>query len=152
MLQDFPRPGQFCIDAGGSPGGWTWAIQKLGARVLSVDRSPLDPRVLALPGVAFQKGDAFSLKPEKIKNEFANIDWIFCDVVCYPEKLYEWISRWVDSGSCKNFVCTLKFQGNRGYAIAREFSEIPGSRVVHLHHNKHELTWMLAGKSGKNNP
>jgi len=26
-----------------------------------------------------------------------------------------------------------------------EFAAIPGSRLVHLHHNKHELTWINLG-------
>lgn len=143
LMQKFPRHGQFCIDAGGSPGSWSWVIQKLGARVLSVDRSPPHPKVLALPGVDFQQRDAFSLKPEEFKDK--TVDWLFSDVICYPEKLYEWILMWLDSGVCKNFVCTLKFQGYHNYDIARKFSEIPDSQVVHLHHNKHELTWMLAG-------
>jgi 23S rRNA (cytidine2498-2'-O)-methyltransferase len=27
----------------------------------------------------------------------------------------------------------------------RLFAAIPGSKVVHLYHNKHELTWMKSG-------
>jgi 23S rRNA (cytidine2498-2'-O)-methyltransferase len=27
----------------------------------------------------------------------------------------------------------------------RRFAAIPGSRVVHLYHNKHELTWLKVG-------
>ena len=30
------------------------------------------------------------------------------------------------------------------FQYARRFAAIPGSRLVHLHHNKHELTWMRA--------
>ena len=26
---------------------------------------------------------------------------------------------------------------------ARQFAAIPGSRLLHLSHNKHELTWIL---------
>ena len=40
-----------------------------------------------------------------------------------------------------NFVCTLKFQAETDHDTTRRFAKIPGSRVVHLHHNKHELTW-----------
>ena len=38
-----PRPGELCLDLGSSPGGWSWVLQKLGARVISVDKAPLDP-------------------------------------------------------------------------------------------------------------
>ncbi len=27
----------------------------------------------------------------------------------------------------------------------RRFAAIPGSRLLHLHHNKHELTWIKLG-------
>ena len=28
------------------------------------------------------------------------------------------------------------------FAAMRDFAAIPGSRLMHLHHNKHELTWV----------
>ena len=37
---------------------------------------------------------------------------------------------------------TLKFQGETDFETAARFAAIPGSRLVHLHHNKHELTWI----------
>ena len=141
LMQKHPQAEEFCIDAGGSPGGWAWAIQKLGARVLCVDRSPLAPEILSLPNVEFRKGDAFALKP----SDFDRVDWLFCDVICYPEKLLEWVSMWMESGKCENFVCTIKFKGESDYAVAKKFSAIADSRVAHLHHNKHELTWMRGG-------
>ena len=138
-IEKFPRPGDFCIDAGGSPGGWSWVIQKLGANVLSVDRSEIDRKILALPNVKFRKGNVFELKP----TDFKKVDWLFSDIVCYPEKLFEWVSIWVDSKKCKNFISTIKFQGTPNYSIARKFLKIEGSQVVHLYNNKHELTWIL---------
>jgi 23S rRNA (cytidine2498-2'-O)-methyltransferase len=33
-------------------------------------------------------------------------------------------------------------QGEPDFDTPRRFAAIPGSRVVHLYHNKHELTWM----------
>ncbi|MBT5632229.1 MAG: hypothetical protein HOJ13_05825, partial [Nitrospina sp.] len=101
-----PEPGEFCIDVGGSPGGWAWVIQQCGAEVLSIDRSPLSPSVAKLQGVTFQKRDAFSLLPEDFEREGKTVDWLFSDLICYPEKLYEWILKWVESGICKNFICT----------------------------------------------
>ena len=133
-----PQPGEFCIDAGGSPGGWAWVIQKLGARVLSVDRSSLDQEIISLPNVEYRKGDAFILKP----SDFDKVDWLFSDIICYPEKLFEWVSIWVNSKKCKNFVSTIKFQGTPDYSITKKFLEIEGSQVFHLYNNKHELTWM----------
>jgi 23S rRNA (cytidine2498-2'-O)-methyltransferase len=137
-----PEKGERCIDAGACPGGWTWVLAKLGAKVLALDRSPLDDRVAAMPGVVFQKHDAFTLKPEDI----GPADWLFCDVICYPERLYEWIEKWLSRGLCKNYVCTIKWQEGdlaQYFEITRRFAAIPGSQVVHLCYNKHELTWML---------
>ncbi len=142
IVREHPRPGQFCIDAGGSPGGWTWVLAKLGAEVLSIDRSPLDERVSEMPGVHFQKRDAFSLRPEELRESGKKTDWLFSDLVCYPEKLFDWVMMWVESGACDNFICTLKFQGDGDYHMAQKFADIPNSRVLHLFHNKHELTWI----------
>ncbi|MAX18155.1 MAG: hypothetical protein CMH73_08310 [Nitrospina sp.] len=135
-----PKSGDFCVDVGGSPGGWAWVINNLSAEVLSIDRSPLSPSVANLAGVSFQKRDAFTLLPEEFENR--RIDWLFCDVICYPEKLYDWILKWVESGICKNIICTIKFKGESDLSIANKFAAIPGSRVRHLFHNKNELTWL----------
>jgi len=43
----------------------------------------------------------------------------------------------------RNFVCTIKFQGETDHETARAFAAIPGSTVLHLHNNKHELTFLL---------
>ncbi len=141
-----PQAGEFCIDVGGSPGGWAWVIQQCGAEVLSIDRSPLSQSVAELKGISFQKRDAFTLLPEEFEER--PIDWLFSDVVCYPDKLYEWILKWVESGICKNFVCTIKFKGEPDLAIADKFAAIPDSRVLHLFHNKNELTWLKPGGPG----
>ncbi len=142
VARDYPRAGQFCIDVGASPGGWTWVLAKLGAEVCAIDRSPLDDRVTQMPGVHFQKRDAFSLSPDEFKESREKTDWLFSDLVCYPEKLYDWVRMWVESGACDNFICTLKFQGDGDYRMAQKFADISHSRVIHLFHNKHELTWV----------
>jgi 23S rRNA (cytidine2498-2'-O)-methyltransferase len=133
-----PAPGERCIDAGATPGGWTWALQGLGARVLSIDRAPLEPRIAALPNVEFLKHSAFTLKPEDI----GRADWVFSDVIAYPEKLWEWIEAWLASGLCSRFVVTVKMQGDEVSRAVESFASVPGSSLVHLYNNKHELTWI----------
>jgi 23S rRNA (cytidine2498-2'-O)-methyltransferase len=142
LLGERPGPGDRCLDAGCCPGGWTWALARLGARVTAVDRAPLEGSVAKLSGVEYRKGSAFSLRPPRD----GPFDWIFSDVVCYPERLWEWVRAWLESSDATRFVCTLKFQGDSHYGAIRDFASVPGSRVVHLSHNKHELTWMLARK------
>jgi 23S rRNA (cytidine2498-2'-O)-methyltransferase len=134
----WPVPGERCLDAGASPGGWTWVLARLGAEVIAVDRAPPEDRILALPGVRFIKHDAFTLKPP----DLGPLDWVFSDVVCYPPRLLEWIKKWLDSGLCANFVCTIKLQGEPDFDTLRGFAALPGGNVVHLYHNKHELTWL----------
>ena len=135
-LGAWPHPGESCVDLGASPGGWTWALAKLGADVLAIDRSPLDPAVSAMQGVRFQEGSAFALEP------FA-VDWLFSDVIAYPAPLLDLVRRW--TGHARRIVCTVKFQGETDHAAAAAFAALPGGRLVHLHHNKHELTFLLGG-------
>lgn len=137
-----PGKGSRCLDAGASPGGWTWVLAGLGADILAIDRAPLDDSIASLPNVAFRKHDAFTIPPADI----GPVDWLCSDVICYPPALYEWVLSWLDSGLARNFVCTIKMQGPEFDAeTTRKFAAIPGSMVMHLWHNRHELTWMKLG-------
>jgi 23S rRNA (cytidine2498-2'-O)-methyltransferase len=140
LLGRRPAPGQRCVDAGASPGGWTWTLRRMGALVTAIDRSELAPSLMADPGVTFVRHSAFTLRPQ----ELGPADWVFSDVICYPPRLLEWIRAWLESGLCRNYVCSLKMQGEPDWEAIRAFASIPGSRVLHLSANKNELTWMLA--------
>jgi len=133
-----PTPGETCIDLGSSPGGWSWALQQMGARVISVDKAKLTPQIAGLPGVEHRQESAFALDPHAV----GPVDWLFSDVVCYPARLLTLVERWLAAGACQRLVCTLKFQGATDHAVARRFAAIPGSQLRHLFHNKHELTWI----------
>jgi 23S rRNA (cytidine2498-2'-O)-methyltransferase len=133
-LGDWPRPGERCLDLGAAPGGWTWAIARLGAAVLAVDKAPLAPSIAAMPGVAWRQGSAFAVAPEPV-------DWLFSDVVAYPRRMLGLVRRWVAAGAARRIVCTIKFQGATDHDTAAEFAAIPGGQLAHLFHNKHELTW-----------
>jgi 23S rRNA (cytidine2498-2'-O)-methyltransferase len=133
----WPRPGETCLDLGASPGGWSYALARLGARVISVDKAPLDPKVAGLPNVETRQQSAFALKP----SELGPIDWLFADIACYPARLHRLIGDWLGSGLVRNMVCTIKFQGPTDFEAQARFATLPG-RLVHLHHNKHELTWI----------
>ncbi len=135
QLGDRPNKDSQVVDLGSSPGSWTWALAKLGASVLSIDRSKLDPLLDTFTNVQFKTGDAFSLAPEKK-------DWVFSDVICYPEKLLDYMKGWIDSGHCQKFVCSIKFAGKPDYEVIHQFRQLPHSRVLHLTHNKNEVTWI----------
>lgn len=135
----YPKKGQKVVDFGSCPGGWTWVLQGLGCEVISIDRSPLAPQIAQLSNIQFIQRNAFTLKPQ----DLGPIDWFFSDIICYPDKLYELITEWRESGLCHNFVCTIKFQGPTDFKATEKFSAIPGAKVQHLFHNKHELTFSL---------
>ena len=70
------------------------------------------------------------------------VDWLFSDVICYPARLLALVNRWREAKAARNFVCTIKFQGETDHATVAAFAAIPGSRLLHLAHNRHELTWV----------
>lgn len=145
--EDFPKEGDKCFEAGACPGGWTWVLRNLGAEVLAVDRAELAPSLMADPKVKFMAHDAFTLKPEEVCESLGcqKIDWLFSDVICYPERLFEWINKWRESGRTKHIICTIKMQGAINWPLISEFAKIPDSKIVHLNYNKHELTIMIKG-------
>ena len=112
-----PQAGELCLDLGASPGGWSWVLQSLGARVIAVDRAPLDPDIAALPGVDYRAMSAFALEPQEI----GPVDWLCSDIVCYPAKLLELVQRWLECRLARNFVCTIKFQGDTDHGAAAQF-------------------------------
>ena len=141
LLGRHPQPGDRCVDLGAAPGGWTWALAGLGADVVAIDKAEMDPAVAALDRVTVRNESAFGIDPVA----FGPVDWLFSDVICYPQRLFELVQRWRAAEMARNFVCTIKFQGGGGHEVARHFAGVEGSRVVHLHHNKHELTFLLSG-------
>lgn len=136
-----PEAGQKVVDFGSCPGGWTWVLQNIGCEVVSIDRAPLDEKIAKLPRIKFIKTNAFTVKPE----DLGKIDWFFSDIICYPDKLLELVLNWLDSGLCRNFVCTIKFQGKTDFETLEKFKKLENTEVKHLHHNKHEVTvWIRA--------
>jgi 23S rRNA (cytidine2498-2'-O)-methyltransferase len=130
------------IDVGSCPGGWTWVLRTLDFdKVYSVDKAPIEKRIMDLGRIDFRKESAFGLDPK----DFGEIDWFCSDIICYPERLLNLVNRFRAAGTVKNFVCTIKYQAETDWEYTLKFLEIPNSRIVHLHHNKHEVTWFLKG-------
>lgn len=134
-----PQPGQTALDLGSSPGGWTWVLDQMGCQVISVDKAPLAESLAKSSRVKYLSESAFALDPKTV----GKVDWLFSDVICYPERLLELVKKWIAAEGAKNFVCTLKFQGPTNFDVIAEFKNIPGSQIRHLSNNKHELTWSL---------
>lgn len=145
LLGRRPGPGALCVDLGAAPGGWTWVLAGLGARVFSIDRAELAPQVAAMPGVNHCLGSGFGLDPRHV----GCVDWLFSDMICYPERLLEVVQRWIACGACRNVVCTLKFQARTDHDTARAFAAIRGGRLLHLFCNKHELTFVWSRQAAE---
>lgn len=137
-----PKPGETCLDLGASPGGWTWVLQGLGATVISIDKAPLAPHIAKLPNVRQVEQSAFALKPADI----GPVDWLFSDIICYPERLLRLVNEWRASGNVRNFVTTIKFQGDTDFGALKNFLDIEGSYALHMYNNKHEITWFCLEK------
>jgi 23S rRNA (cytidine2498-2'-O)-methyltransferase len=137
-LRRWPTAGETCLDLGASPGGWTWLLAQTAASVVAVDKAPLADHVGRMSNVRWQQGSAFALDPRREPP----VDWLCSDIICYPPRLLGLVQRWLDAGTVRNIICTIKFQGVTDQAVVREFQAIRGGRVLHLHHNRHELTFI----------
>ena len=131
----YPQPAEHCLDLGAAPGGWTWVLASLGAQVTAVDKAPLEPRIAAMRNVTQRLESAFAMPPEPVA-------WLCSDVIAYPARLLTLVRRWIDAGAAQHIVCTLKFQGATDHEAAEAFAAIEGGQVLHLFHNKHELTFL----------
>lgn len=125
------------IDMGSSPGGWSWVLSQLDLDVISVDKARLDAHIANIPNITFLQESAFGLDPA----QFKDVQWLFSDIICYPQRLLELVKKWMAESNVLNFVCTVKFQGPADFTVIDEFLKMPHSRMVHLYHNKHELTF-----------
>jgi 23S rRNA (cytidine2498-2'-O)-methyltransferase len=138
LMGTYPTAGETAIDLGASPGGWTYVMQTFGTRVIAVDKAPLDPAISKRPTVTYLQQSAFALDPTQYEKP---LDWVLCDVACYPERTYELIQRWLASGKAKRLIFTIKLQGKTDLATLDQFKQIPGGAVLHLFYNKHEATF-----------
>ena len=144
-LGRFPRPGERAVDLGASPGGWTWLLARLGCAVVAVDKAPLDPAVDALPAVSWLQGSAFGVDPAAVAERLGGVPaWVCCDVACYPERLFGLLERWRSLTPAPAVVCTVKLQGVTDHAVTDRLRALPGARLTHLFHNRHELTLLFA--------
>jgi 23S rRNA (cytidine2498-2'-O)-methyltransferase len=134
FLNQYPQQGEHCIDLGAAPGGWTWVLAQLGAKVLAVDKAELAPHIKKLPQVKALQESAFALTPQ-------NADWLVCDVICYPERSLALIEKWLATAKIKHFICTIKLQGEENWGLLNTLKNIPKAKLIHLYQNKHELTW-----------
>jgi 23S rRNA (cytidine2498-2'-O)-methyltransferase len=136
-LGRWPRRGARCVDLGASPGGWSWALARLGCAVLAVDKAPLAAGARSWGEVEFLSGSAFAMAPERC-------DWLFCDVACRPERTLELAKAWL--GSATNLVLAVKLQGaadTAAYQPEAFLALAPQARLMHCATQGHELLFCI---------
>ncbi len=143
LFGTYPKPNETALDLGAAPGGWTQVMQRFGVKVTAVDKADLDPRIARLPRVTHLKQSAFALEPEKWQEP---IDWLVCDIACYPDRLFPYILRWIKTEKVRRMIVTIKLQGENDLAAIAPFLEISQSRTTHLFYNKHEVTFVHCGE------
>ncbi|HEV3416348.1 MAG TPA: SAM-dependent methyltransferase [Pirellulales bacterium] len=131
--------GETSVDLGSSPGSWAYVALNRGAKVIAVDRTPLRADLMKHPGLTFVRGDAFRFEPSE------PVDWLLCDVIAFPDRVFELLERWLTNHWCRQFCATIKFRGADEYrklepikawlaAIGVEF------QLRRLTNNKNEVT------------
>ncbi len=133
-----PAKGLQAIDLGASPGGWTWVLSSHFEKVIAIDRSPLRPDLMSLKNVEFKKQDVMQFRENLDVEKNA---WIFSDVALAPEKIANLLLEFKQTRPDINFVCTLKFTKKSDLKLLSSLASEPNSNLIHLSHNKHEVTW-----------
>lgn len=133
-----PVPDTTVVDLGASPGGWAATAAGMGARVVAVDRAPLEPSARDHPNVESVTGDAFAFRPR------APVDFLLCDVICDPARTLGLVERWMTKGWARAVVATLKFKGASYAAVADARARLgaagwPFLRLKHLAHHHNEV-------------
>lgn len=132
-----PKTDSLTLDLGAAPGGWSWVLLQIGARVVAFDKAPLDAKISNHPNCTYKNMSAFAVNPK----DYLAAAWVFSDIICYPQKSLQLIKKWLDAGYLGNMVFTIKFQGKTDFVVMEELRQIPGAQLVHLYQNKHELMW-----------
>lgn len=145
LLGREPAAGEWVVDLGAAPGGWSYSAAKRGSRVLALDNGPLKGGALGHPLIEHRREDAYGFRP----GPGERVDWLFCDLVDDPrEVMRRIVEPWLVNQWCRRFVVILKFGRVDPLALLREVKAAdgvlarcaPGTRVRHLFHDREEFT------------
>jgi 23S rRNA (cytidine2498-2'-O)-methyltransferase len=150
------------VDLGASPGGWTAALRKIGAKVIAVDRSELGEDLMQDKMVQFIQGDAFTYQPPwatetdggpLVLKRAPKGTWMVSDVIADPERVVELLDRWCGRKWAGHMIVTSKFQGEStpwdaiDAAIQIATNHGYQCRVKHFFNNKNEVTLMVSERN-----
>jgi 23S rRNA (cytidine2498-2'-O)-methyltransferase len=97
------------------------------------------------PSLEFVRGDAFRFVPP------VPVDWLLCDVIAFPERVFELLKRWLTERWCRQFCVTIKFRGSEDYAKLepiKSWLAASGAdfQLRRLTNNKNEVTATGTGR------
>lgn len=110
------------------------------ARVVAVDRSKLAPSIMRSSRMQFVKGDVFQFQSRD------RFDWVFCDVICEPERSLALLEKVVREMPPGRIIWTLKFKGEIRFEDLNTADRMLQNRsylIRHLNSNKNEVTIFL---------
>lgn len=138
LYEQPPKAGETVMDLGSCPGGWAWVLANLGLNVISVDKATIDSKLLSHPNIQFVQESAFSLDPLR----FQQIQWVFSDIIAYPDALLKLIENWHTKLPHAHLVFTIKLQGQTDFKTLDTLANYPNATIYHLFNNKHEICWV----------
>lgn len=144
-----PNAGEIVCDLGAAPGGWTWAALRRNAMVFAIDNGPLKKGPLNHPNVHHIRHDAYTWKPANTP-----VDWLFCDMVDQPFKVFDLIKTWFVNEWCKHAVVNFKYGYNDPGNVLDLIYNPKGLTTYsqniqcrHLFHDRDEITVLADVKS-----
>ncbi|MCS6838584.1 MAG: hypothetical protein NZ480_07020 [Bdellovibrionaceae bacterium] len=137
----WPQSFHKVLELGSSPGGWTWLLSQLGCSIECIDKGTMSSEILNNKNVTWHKTSAFSWVK---KHSVVGFDWLFSDMACSPEKLLDLIEWTVQQNPQIRIVATIKLNRHLGNwnQLIEQFLRVPNAEIIHLYHNKHELTFL----------
>jgi hypothetical protein len=145
-----PPSGARWLELGASPGGMTSELLARGYHVTAIDKAPLDPRLLAQPGLRFVHGDVDSYRPPAGES----FDALLSDMNGDARHSIRQVLRLADHlRHGGRVVFTLKGAGTaspaelialtRSVAARAADAGLPEIARTHLTYNRHELTLLF---------
>ncbi len=135
-----PEPGDTCVDLGAAPGGWTWLLLEMRAKVIAVDPGRLRPDLARHRSVRSIHKSAFDYEPDE------PVEWLMCDMAWRPLEVAALLARWGRRRLARTLVANVKLPMKRKAEFVARVREIVATggwsdvRSRHLYHDREEIT------------